>query len=429
MQLLALAIALATSICGVQAQNPGDNDFRQRWFLNVTVGGVFDEIPQCAKACTLGYLEMTGCNPLDPSCFCPIPDIAQGLDTCLAWFCPVLGYYDGLYLYHSTCNSPIRNQAAPLSNDVIAVASIAFVALILRFITRLPPLSVEWGIDDWLAAALVPVAGAYLAVILLAIDSGLGQDAWMLKPQKVADVVKYYTFQELGYVTITFMTKITVLAFYLRVFSIGRVHQLSYLFIGICTCLLISIFLAHLLQCLPISFLWQQWQGTLIPQPKNPICSVQRNNLNYAFNITNVIMDGIITVLPIPRLLQLKVTWQRKLGVLLVFCVGFLITGISVTRIAILMQSDFSYNRSWSNIPVVKWSAIEAFLSIAVTCFPPIHYLAKRIIALWYKPDDDATQQRHGGSKQTFASSSNAGNSYRGKGLAAYENIEIGERR
>lgn len=117
---------------------------------------------------------MTGCNPLDPSCFCPIPDIAQGLDTCLAWFCPVLGYYgsfgsqssfiktvvlikvtDGLYLYHSTCNSPIRNQAAPLSNDVIAVASIAFVALILRFITRLPPLSVEWGIDDWLAAALV----------------------------------------------------------------------------------------------------------------------------------------------------------------------------------------------------------------------------------------------------------------------------------
>lgn len=48
MQLLALAIALATSICGVQAQNPGDNDFRQRWFLNVTVGGVFDEIPQCA---------------------------------------------------------------------------------------------------------------------------------------------------------------------------------------------------------------------------------------------------------------------------------------------------------------------------------------------------------------------------------------------
>lgn len=35
-----------------------------------------------------------------------------------------------------------------------------------------------------------PVAAAYLAVILLAIDSGLGQDAWMLKPQKVTDVVK-----------------------------------------------------------------------------------------------------------------------------------------------------------------------------------------------------------------------------------------------
>ncbi|EUC37406.1 hypothetical protein COCCADRAFT_33322 [Bipolaris zeicola 26-R-13] len=425
MRLFALAIALATSIYSVQAQSPGDDGFRQRWFLNVTVGGVFDEIPQCAKACTLGYLEATGCDPLDPSCFCPNPDIAQGLDTCLAWFCPVLGYYEGLYMFHSTCNSPIRNQSAPLFKEVIAVASIALVALILRFITRLPPLSVAWGIDDWLAAALVPIAAAYLAVILLALDSGLGQDTWILKPHKVTDVVKYYTFQELGYVTLTFMTKITVLAFYLRVFPIGRVHQLSYLFIGICTCLLISIFLAHLLQCLPISFVWQQWQGTLISQPENPICSVQRNNLNYAFNITNVIMDGIITVLPIPRLLQLKITWQRKLGVLVVFCVGFLITGISVTRIAILLQSDFSYNRSWSNVPVVKWSAIEAFLSIAITCFPQIHYLAKRIIGIWYNPDDAAQQQ---GSKQTFGSSSNAGNSYRGKGLAAYENIEIGER-
>lgn len=62
---------------------------------------------------------------------------------------------EGLYMFHSTCNSPIRNQSAPLFKEVIAVASIALVALILRFITRLPPLSVEWGIDDWLAAALV----------------------------------------------------------------------------------------------------------------------------------------------------------------------------------------------------------------------------------------------------------------------------------
>jgi hypothetical protein len=122
----------------------------------------------------------------------------------------------------------------------------------------------------------------------------------------------------------TFLTKMTVLAFYLRIFPFGRIHQLAYLFIAICVCLLVSIFLAHLLQCMPIDFIWQQWQGTLIKQPAHVTCGVQRDNLNFAFNITNVIMDGIIIVLPIPRVLLMELRWQRKLRVLLVFCVGFL---------------------------------------------------------------------------------------------------------
>lgn len=70
MRLFALAIALATSIYSVQAQSPGDDGFRQRWFLNVTVGGVFDEIPQCAVCLHYNFLPLQSANE---ACVLSIP--------------------------------------------------------------------------------------------------------------------------------------------------------------------------------------------------------------------------------------------------------------------------------------------------------------------------------------------------------------------
>lgn len=61
---------------------------------------------------------------------------------------------DGLYLYHSTCNSPVRDAGPQLKREMIAVAAVALLAVVLRFITRLPPLSIKWGADDWLVAVL-----------------------------------------------------------------------------------------------------------------------------------------------------------------------------------------------------------------------------------------------------------------------------------
>ncbi|RMZ66303.1 cfem domain-containing [Pyrenophora seminiperda CCB06] len=412
---LAFVLALASRTSAVffardsTSDSPGDG-----WFLNVTVGGIFDEIPQCSKTCTLAYLEVSGCDPLDTACFCPITDIAVGLDQCLASFCPVLEYY-----------------GPQLQIEIIVVAVIALIAVILRFITRLPPLSIKWGADDWLVAILALLGAGYLATFILAIDSGLGQDAWLLSPQKVADVVKYYSFEELGYVAITFLTKITILTFYLRIFPLGRIRISTYLFIGVCVCLMISIFLAHLLQCLPISFTWDSWQGPLVQHPPDASCDVKRENLNYAFGITNITLDAIIMALPIPKLLSLELRWQRKLGVILVFCVGFIllcllinysITGIGIARLVILLRSDYTNNTTFSSVRPAKWSGIEAFLSIAITCFPQIHLLGKRIIGSKYKHDHSNQP-----SKPSFVSS-NVGIFQLIKARATYENIELGQK-
>lgn len=97
-----------------------------------------------------------------------------------------------------------------------AVATIAFVAVTLRFLTRIPPLSIKWGADDWLVLAMVvripiarapysvtklrspvlianpqqPIAAFFLASILKAVDLGFGQDIYMLTPRDVAEMTK-----------------------------------------------------------------------------------------------------------------------------------------------------------------------------------------------------------------------------------------------
>lgn len=73
-----------------------------------------------------------------------------------------------------------------------------------------------------------------------------------------------------------------------------------------------------------------------------------------------------------------------------------------------------------SNVPVVKWCAIEAFLSIAVTCFPQIHLLGKRLISIWDKFDRTSEV-----TKPSFISS-NTGATHSTKTRVMYENIEMG---
>ncbi|KAL6159783.1 hypothetical protein ACJBU6_02207 [Exserohilum turcicum] len=378
------------------------------------------------RVCSLAVLESTGCHPLDTACFCATPTMAPGIESCLSWFCPVLAYYEGSSLYHTTCNTGIRNSSAPLVSTVTAVATIAFVAVTLRFLTRIPPLSIKWGADDWLVLAMVPIAAFFLASILKAVDLGFGQDIYMLTPRDVAEMTKYYHFEELGYVLLTFLTKMTVLTFYLRIFPIGKIRQVVYAFIAMCTCLLISIFLAHFLQCVPISFIWEQWEGTLVPKPKHVVCGVNRDNLNFVFGITNVIMDGSIMVLPIPRVLKLDLRWQKKIAVLFVFCIGFLITGIAIARISILLNGSYTNNTSWNLVPVVKWSAIEIFLSIAITCFPQMHVLAKALLGTCIK-FDTATNNRPGKLSYGVSSSMHTGVSHSKKQPEVlYENLELG---
>ena len=116
------------------------------------------------------------------------------------------------------------------------------------------------------------------------------------------------------HVILTFSTKVAILCFYLRLFPTGEIRNITYLMITLCATAMVSIFLAHLFQCWPVSHRWRMYLGDNSMQSENPpMCTVDRQGLNFAFNIVNLVVEVVIVSLPIPRLLKLQMQWWKKI--------------------------------------------------------------------------------------------------------------------
>ena len=63
---------------------------------------------------------------------------------------------------------------------------------------------------------------------------------------------------------------------------------------------------------------WEGWDGE-----HNGKC-LDINKFMIAATGTNIFIDSIIIVLPVPQLLKLSLSWRKKVGLLAMFTVGIL---------------------------------------------------------------------------------------------------------
>jgi hypothetical protein len=114
------------------------------------------------------------------------------------------------------------------------------------------------------------------------------------------------------------LIKASVLAFYLRLFPTHR-FRIAVWVIGVYVfCWWISIFVATLMQCRPISSNW----GTQPVQLGN--CLADINIMYEVAAFTNMVSDVAILILPFPVIWGLHMPRKHKLAVLGVFLTGAL---------------------------------------------------------------------------------------------------------
>ncbi|CDM31460.1 unnamed protein product [Penicillium roqueforti FM164] len=160
--------------------------------------------------------------------------------------------------------------------------------------------------------------------------------------------------------------KLSILGLYYRIFStvvFRRVIIGTAVFIF---CWLAAMEIGLGLQCIPIERSWDSdVKGTCI----NLVA------FSYFTNITNLVSDIWVFLLPLPIIFGLHVNRKRKLEIAGVFAIGLFTCGVTLARLTVVV-SQGSSDFTWAGVPLGILSIYEVLCGIACANLPFLYKLA-----------------------------------------------------
>ena len=127
-----------------------------------------------------------------------------------------------------------------------------------------------------------------------------------------------FYFGEMTYDITNAVTKLSILAFYLRIFKDKNFKRSTYALMGVVSLFLLAILPGTIFQCTPISYMWTSWTG----ETKGHCINVYL--LTWLASALNILQDVAVILLPIPHLLKLSLSQKKKAQIVAMFCVGLL---------------------------------------------------------------------------------------------------------
>ncbi|CAG8950775.1 hypothetical protein HYFRA_00002989 [Hymenoscyphus fraxineus] len=260
----------------------------------------------------------------------------------------------------------VEQDLAGLTSRVsTAMIVISVVAVALRFVAR-KWAKVSFGWDDWFALASLPFTVAISSSFYFAINHGYATPT--------GDTQYYYRIiyvNELLWFTSFLLTKFSVLFFYHRVFGTKDGLKITLYVIGAITLVWwFVIFFVAVFQCHPVT-------GSIAAPGSKCIKPLP---FFYAQTIPNIITDFAILFTPMPILAQLKLKFTKKLGLCLIFAVGYFVPIISIVRIVYFVKlahikgKHSAYDTALSTI----WSILETAFALVGACIPTLTIIVRR---------------------------------------------------
>ncbi|TPR10589.1 hypothetical protein CAN33_0022910 [Aspergillus niger] len=239
----------------------------------------------------------------------------------------------------------------------VPMVVLAILATALRIWARVMTNVKLWW-DDWLCIVGLAFPAQPFAILpsifdFVQINNGFG------RPMATVPADKLVTYSLFLYILMLFYNlglaffKLSCLALYIRMFGIHRwIRYMSYV-IGL---MVIAWVLANELvlafRCHPIDL---AWKGTAEQQAK--FC-VTQTNIFIAQSGPTIFFDLLILIMPIRVVWGLHLQSAQKLGAILVFSLGLLVTVISMIRLADTLHSTDT-DLTYGYVELGMWSAVE----------------------------------------------------------------------
>ncbi|KAM0800313.1 hypothetical protein BDR22DRAFT_852571 [Usnea florida] len=273
-----------------------------------------------------------------------------------------------------------KGRAPQLYAAAITTYALAVITVALRFWARRLGNGKIW-VDDWTVTAALFVTTGYLVNVIVSLHQGFGEHYELLIHNCAITFGKNLFSEQLLYFAVIGLAKISILAFYWRVFKTSKPVRISCYSLGvIVACWEMAALLVTVLQCRPISGYWNK--------EIHSKC-IDEKHFFLGYSIPNILTDIALLLVPISSIWSLQMRISHKIGVIGTFMLGSLVTVISIIRLVILLQPnskctdvDFDYNY----VSLSGWSIAESNMAIVAACLPSLRPLFSHIFHSQSRP-------------------------------------------
>ncbi|ATZ45899.1 hypothetical protein BCIN_01g05960 [Botrytis cinerea B05.10] len=267
------------------------------------------------------------------------------------------------------------NESTTAAYDIVScvVLGIAAAAVCLRFYVRTMRGANSLAIDDWFVVLGLICTSALVATTLIAGAYGSGKHVWSTTLPRLMVLLKVVFSEPWVYAAAVTSTKISILLLYRRLFYTGegdmlvinRVFTIMYWAATFFTCIYpIIMWIVMAAACRPLNFFWMQYAGATEGQ------CIDYLLFFLVFGIVNMINDVIILIVPIPRILKLRMNKRKKFSVAGIMLLGSFVCVASIVRIYYLTLLTSAIDITYILGPAFGWSSLEPSVAIIGACLP-----------------------------------------------------------
>lgn len=222
-------------------------------------------------------------------------------------------------LTSTTCGNTPRNRSNQLILLSNTLGTITGLLVLQRFLFKIS-CKLDIFLEDWFAL-LTTVVGVPATVINRygLPPNGIGRDVWTLTGEQITSFGKFFYAMEVIYFSQVGLLKLSLLFFYIRLFSSSGAVMRNMLW---ATTIFTSLFcvafvLVAIFQCKPISHFWNKWDD------KNGTC-LSINAIAWSNAGISIALDFWMLAIPVSQLKKMQLSWKKKLGAMIMFGTGTL---------------------------------------------------------------------------------------------------------
>ncbi|KAG5949036.1 hypothetical protein E4U53_006049 [Claviceps sorghi] len=303
-----------------------------------------------------------------------------------------LGGHDTCKQAHLACKVPVRDHGVKLNVITIVLGMAAGFCIISRILFKVFLTSRKrLEKDDWTILSALPTGLTIMSTVVLGLNRhGLGIDLWGVSDEDIQIFGNYFFAIAILYMILMTQIKLSLCFFYLNIFPGVIIRRCLWVTVAFHVLITVAFALALLFGCTPLDYSWTRFDLT-----NKPFASGSCGTFNaggWVNSAVSVASDLWLIAIPLTQVSRLNLHIKKKIGIILMFLTGALVTIISILRLNTMKSYNNTSNPTWDQWSLVWWSAIEICTGFICTSLPTLRLILIRIAPKIFGNDRNPSQ-------------------------------------